>query len=120
MQQIKQTGRLSLGSLNTLVLSNDGSPIELMDTLASADRASDPDYMAMRESALARLRFVFDDLPPREQRVAILLHVGDLTLREASEVLGVSESRVCQIHGKLRRRLRARLEADAPMLLEVA
>jgi len=74
----------------------------------------------MRAGAIARFRAVFDQLPPRERRVAVLLHVNNLTLREAGEILGVSESRVCQIHGKLKRGLREQLEADAPLLLEVA
>ena len=49
----------------------------------------------------------------------MLLHVNNLTLREAGEVLGVSESRVCQIHNKLKHGLRERLAADE-MFLEVA
>lgn len=74
----------------------------------------------MREGAITRFRAVFDKLPPRERRVALLLHVNDLTLRETGEILGVSESRVCQTHGKLKRRLRGQLESDEPLLLDVA
>lgn len=117
---IDDVARSEVGSLNTLVMSDDDRPIERVDILASADRASDPEHAAMRGSAIARFRAAFDELPPREQRVALLLHVNDLTLREAGHVLGVSESRVCQIHAKLKRGLRERLDADAPMLLEVA
>jgi len=47
-------------------------------------------------------------------------HVDNLTLRETGEVLGVSESRVCQIHSKLRRGLRERLAEDELLFLEVA
>ena len=50
----------------------------------------------------------------------MLLHVNNLTLRETGEILGVSESRVCQIHGKLKRGLRKRLEEDETLFLEVA
>jgi RNA polymerase sigma factor FliA len=35
-------------------------------------------------------------------------------------VLGVSESRVCQIHGRLKRALRRALDDDAELLREVA
>jgi RNA polymerase sigma factor FliA len=112
--------RSEVGSLNTLVMGEDNSPSERLDTLASPDRTSDPEHAAMREGAIARFRAAFDELPPRERRVAVLLHVNNLTLRETGEILGVSESRVCQIHGKLKRGLREQLEADTPLFLEVA
>jgi RNA polymerase sigma factor FliA len=112
--------RSDVGSLNTLVTSEDDSQSERMDTLASLDRECDPEHAAMRERAIARFRAAFDELPLRERKVAVLLHVNNLTLRETGEILGVSESRVCQIHGKLKRGLRQRLEADEPLLLEVA
>jgi RNA polymerase sigma factor FliA len=46
--------------------------------------------------------------------------VHNLTLREVGEVLGVTESRVCQIHSALRTRLRELLADDAPLFAEVA
>jgi RNA polymerase sigma factor FliA len=46
--------------------------------------------------------------------------VENLTLREAGEVLGVSESRVSQIHSGLKKRLQSRLQADELLFLEVA
>jgi RNA polymerase sigma factor for flagellar operon FliA len=112
--------RSDIGSLNTLVVSEDDRPSERMDTLASSDRSCDPEHAAMREGAIARFRAAFDELPPRERTVALLLHVNNLTLRETGEILGVSESRVCQIHGKLKRGLREQLEDDETLFLEVA
>ena len=48
-------------------------------------------------------------LPEREQPVMSLYYDHEMTLREIGEVLGVVESRVCQIHGQALIRLRARL-----------
>ncbi len=48
-------------------------------------------------------------LPERECLVMSLYYEEDLNLREIGEILGVSESRVCQIHGQALVRLRARL-----------
>ncbi len=48
-------------------------------------------------------------LPEREQLVMALYYDEGLNLREIGEVLGVSEARVCQIHGQALNRLRARL-----------
>jgi RNA polymerase sigma factor for flagellar operon FliA len=117
---IDDIDRTEVGSLNLLIAGEDESLSERVDTLASGDRSCDPEHAAMRERAIARFREAFDELAPRERRVALLLHVNELTLREAGEILGVSESRVCQIHGKLKRGLRERLEADALLLREVA
>jgi RNA polymerase sigma factor for flagellar operon FliA len=117
---IDDIARSDIGSLNTLVVSDDDRPSERMDTLASTDRSCDPEHAAMREGAIARFRAAFEELPARERKVAVLLHVNNLTLRETGEILGVSESRVCQIHGKLKRGLRERLEEDETLFLEVA
>ncbi|HTN22765.1 MAG TPA: sigma-70 family RNA polymerase sigma factor, partial [Solirubrobacteraceae bacterium] len=65
-------------------------------------------------------RRAFANLGRREREVAVLLYVKNLTLREIGEVLGVSESRVCQIHGELKGRLRAALAQDAELLRDVA
>ncbi|MGH2857708.1 MAG: sigma-70 family RNA polymerase sigma factor [Solirubrobacteraceae bacterium] len=117
---LNDLARSDIGSLNALVVGDDEHQTERLDTLASSDRESDPEHAAMREGAIARFRAAFDELPSRERKVALLLHVNNLTLREAGEVLGVSESRVCQIHGKLKRGLRERLSEDEMLFLEVA
>ncbi len=49
-------------------------------------------------------------LPEREQLVMSLYYDEDLNLREIGEVLGVTESRVCQIHAQAVLRLRSRLK----------
>lgn len=50
-----------------------------------------------------------EGLPERERLVLSLYYEQELNLREIGAVLGVSESRVCQIHGQAAVRLRARL-----------
>jgi len=53
-------------------------------------------------------------LPERERLVMSLYYDEELNLREIGEVLGVSESRVCQIHGQALIRLRARMSEYFP------
>lgn len=48
-------------------------------------------------------------LSEREQMVLSLYYDKDMTLKEIGQVLGVSESRVCQIHGEATLRLRSRM-----------
>jgi RNA polymerase sigma factor for flagellar operon FliA len=112
--------RSEVGSLNASVIGDDDTTIERVDTLTSTDRFADPDHAAMTESAKSRFRAAFERLPERDRKVAVLLYVHDLTLREIGEILGVTESRVCQIHGQLKRTLRQQLRADEALFFEVA
>jgi len=104
--------RSRIGSLNSLVLAEDDARTERIDTLPSDDETTDPERSAMHNDARARLRAAFDRLPERDKTVGVLLYVHELTLREIGEILGVSESRVCQIHGELKRKLRTELATD--------
>jgi RNA polymerase sigma factor FliA len=115
-----EIARSHVGSLNTVVLAEDDTTIERIDTLQSDDRETDPESAAMRDEAKARFRAAFDRLPPRDRKVAVLLYVYNLTLREIGEILGVTESRVCQIHGQITKKLRAELDVDEQLFSEVA
>ncbi len=112
--------RSDVGSLNTVVLAEDDTAIERIDTLPNHDREADPVYSAMRSAASERLQAAFERLPERDRKVAVLLYVYNLTLREIGEILGVTESRVCQIHGALTKKLREQLQADEQLFSEVA
>ena len=100
-------------SLNTLVISDDETTVERIDTLAATDARLDPEQAAAVNDAKDKFRRAFDTLPQREREVAVLLYVKNLTLAEIGEILGVSESRVCQIHSQLKRTLRQQLADDA-------
>jgi len=115
-----EIARSHVGSLNTVVLAEDDTTIERIDTLQSDDRETDPVHAAMREDAKSRFRAAFERLPERERKVAVLLYVYNLTLREIGEILGVTESRVCQIHGQITKKLRAELDVDEALFSEVA
>ncbi len=55
------------------------------------------------------LASAIDRLPERERMVMALYYQEELNLKEIGAVLGVSESRVCQLHGQALTRLRSRL-----------
>ena len=57
----------------------------------------------------AALAEAISNLPERERLVMAMYYDEELNLREIGDVLGVSESRVCQIHGQAQIRLRARM-----------
>jgi RNA polymerase sigma factor for flagellar operon FliA len=108
-----------VASLNKTVRSEDSTTIERIDTLESTDEDSDPSLSAERRAAKERFRHAFAQLPARERQVAVLLYVEGRTLRDIGARLGVSESRVSQIHTELRRRLREQLASDASLLSAV-
>ena len=107
-------------SLNTLVISDDETTVERIDTLAATDSRLDPEQAAASQAAKDKFRRAFEALPKREREVAVLLYVKNLTLREIGDILGVSESRVCQIHSQLKRTLRQQLSEDALLFSAVA
>jgi RNA polymerase sigma factor FliA len=79
------------------------------------DTAEDP--VAIFESAEIKdiLAGAIDKLPERERTVIALYYYEGLTLKEIGQVLGVTESRVSQLHTKAVLRLRAKLHsAHAP------
>jgi RNA polymerase sigma factor FliA len=100
-------------SLNTLVISDDETTVERIDTLAGTEPDADPERAAETSEAKDRFRRAFERLPRREREVAVLLYVKNLTLREIGDIIGVSESRVCQIHSQVKRTLKTQLSEDA-------
>ncbi len=107
-------------SLNTLVLHDDGGAVEQMDILPSDDESTDPEREATRAEAKELFRRAFARLERREREIVVLLYVKNLTLREIGDVLGISESRVCQIHAKLKKTLKRSLAEDVEHLATAA
>ena len=105
--------RSDLTSLSSLTMTGSGTDIELVETIESEDRSTDPEHEAVREEARAHFRRAFAKLSPREREVAVLLYVQNLSLREIGQVLEVSESRVSQIHSQLKQRVRERLAHES-------
>ena len=68
--------------------------------------ADDPFELASRRELLDRLVAGIGGLPEKMQQVLSLYYCDNLNLKEIGAVLGVTESRVCQIHGEATRRLR--------------
>ena len=95
-------------SLNTLVISDDETTVERIDTLATGDTGSTPSTLRHRGRARPSSAQASRAAPARAQ-VAVLLYLKNLTLREIGDILGVSESRVCQIHSQLERTLKRQL-----------
>jgi len=117
--RLDQVALAEVGSLNKIVRSDESATIERIDTLESADSDCDPTMSAERREAKERFRKAFARLSRQEREVAVLLYVEEWTLRDIGDRLGVSESRISQIHSQLRRRLYEQLARELPLFTAV-
>jgi len=74
-----------------------------------SDSESNPLNFLLDEGLRTLVVNAIDNLPPREKMVMGMHYEQEMNLREIGEVLGVSESRVCQLHTQAIARLRSRL-----------
>jgi RNA polymerase sigma factor FliA len=112
-ESLTDISRSSIAALDELwSTSGDGDQVSLLDTIedTTGPRPADVlDATELREAladAIARL-------PEREKLVVTLYYYEELTLREIGEVLGVTESRISQLHTKAILRLKARIAGAA-------
>ncbi|HUZ85021.1 MAG TPA: RNA polymerase sigma factor WhiG [Gaiellales bacterium] len=110
---LTQISRSSVAALDELwtISSSGGDTISLIDTLHDPN-ADDPSAAMTRTELREALASAIGKLPEREKTVITLYYYEELTLREIGEVLGVTESRVSQLHTKAILRLKARLQGS--------
>jgi RNA polymerase sigma factor FliA len=108
--RISNSSMVALDELWT-VSDSSGDQVSLLDTIQdpqALDPAAEMDTTEMKD----RLADAIARLPEREKLVVALYYYENLTLREIGEVLGVTESRVSQLHTKAVLRLKSRLQGD--------
>lgn len=74
--------------------------------------STEPHINALQADMTTYLAQVIEGLPKKERLVLSLYYEQDLNLKEIGEVLGVSESRVSQIHSQATHRIKSRLPRD--------
>jgi RNA polymerase sigma factor for flagellar operon FliA len=80
-----------------------------LDRYLPTDAQADPQALLGDQRMRAALVGAINKLPEREQYVMSMYYEHDMNLKEIAAVLGVTESRVCQLHSQSIARLRARL-----------
>ncbi|HVY77504.1 MAG TPA: FliA/WhiG family RNA polymerase sigma factor [Solirubrobacterales bacterium] len=118
--RIRDLAVANLSSLDSLTASEEEGDVAVVETIRSADEQTDPEAMATRTIASERFQRAFSHLSERERKVALMLYTREATLSEIGAEIGVSESRVCQIHGELKTRLRASLGRDEQLFSATA
>jgi RNA polymerase sigma factor FliA len=109
--KISNSSVVALDELWT-VSDSSGDTVSLLDTIQDPD-AVDPSHELDLTDMKDRLADAIARLPEREKLVVALYYYENLTLREIGEVLGVTESRVSQLHTKAVLRLKSRLQGDS-------
>ncbi len=106
---INQISFVSVLALDELlsVGTDRGEQVSLLDTLA--DRGVDPTTGLEGQETRGLLAAAINSLSEREKIVVTLYYFEGLTLAEIGDILGVTESRVCQIHTKAVGQLRLQL-----------
>lgn len=104
---LDEIARSQVASLNEPVVEDDGGvTVEAIDTVPSHDHSCDPEYTLMRKAETENFRNAFRRLSQRERQLAVLVHVNEMSLHEASELLGIPRSRASQIHRHIKTALR--------------
>jgi RNA polymerase sigma factor for flagellar operon FliA len=110
LTRISNSSVIALDELWTLSDSS-GDQVSLLDTIQDPDAVDPAQAMDVTETK-DRLAESIARLPEREKLVIALYYYENLTLREIGEVLGVTESRVSQLHTKAVLRLKSALQAE--------
>jgi RNA polymerase sigma factor for flagellar operon FliA len=109
--EIANSSVLALDDLWT-VSDPDGGQVSLLDTIRDPN-AIDPEEAIDTVELKDRLADAIESLPDRERLVIALYYYEALTLREIGDVLGVTESRVSQLHTKAVLGMRSHLQNAA-------
>jgi RNA polymerase sigma factor for flagellar operon FliA len=111
LSQISFVGIVALDELLSASADRSGGAT-VGDTIA--DRTNNPVEAFESEEMRHVLADAINRMPDRERLVLTLYYYEGLTLAEIGAVLGVTESRVCQIHTKAIFQLRGRLSEPLP------
>lgn len=90
---------------------SDGHSINLMENIEDPNEKNPLNLLLEmdQKKTLARL---IEELPEKEKMVLSLYYWEELTMKEVGAVMGLTESRVCQLHNQALIRLKAKLEKE--------
>ncbi len=84
--------------------------VESDDSFASAE--DDPASIHEQDETKERLKALITRLPERDQQLLALYYLEEFSFKEIGEVLGLTEARICQLHGQALARLRSEMVAE--------
>jgi len=106
MLKVSSTSMLSLNDV--WYTGEDNDKVSIVDSIESPSSLQ-PEMIAEKDEIRRVIIEAINDLPEKEKKVLVLYYYEDLTLKEIGKILGVTESRISQLHTKAIMRLRSRL-----------
>jgi RNA polymerase sigma factor for flagellar operon FliA len=97
-------------NLEDLGMTNkEGESLDILECISDKDGKDILEELNLKELRAA-LGSAIDVLPEKERLIMTLYYYEELTMKEIGKVLDISESRVCQLHGKALLKLRSVME----------
>lgn len=109
-QWLTELNRVAVLSLEELGIGADGLGA---GTPAEVETDADPLESVLRKETIQELGRAIEELPPRERMVITLLYYEGLTATEVAGLLGVTVSRISQLHSRALLRIRGKMGAQA-------
>lgn len=116
-KMLADTGHCAVLSLDEFLMDGGECPAEVGFDFSADD---DPVLNAEHDARKEMLAGAIGELPERERLVVSLYYSEGLTFKEIAKVLGVTESRICQLHSKAVARLNGKLARHEELLLAAA
>ncbi len=108
LQEANQSLQLSLEEIGHRVERNGNGEYDIHEHLEDTSGEGPFEYTE-KEEMKARLVEAINELPERERLILSLYYWDELTFKEIGQVLGLSESRVCQLHSQALMRIKGKL-----------
>ena len=109
-KMLREVSSTTLLSLEQIYSSDSSSgTMTLLDVLEST-QTENPQEVLEEEELRDELAERIDQLPEKEKLIVALYYYENLTLKEIGSILGLSESRISQIHTKTILKLRSKME----------
>jgi RNA polymerase sigma factor for flagellar operon FliA len=106
--QVKRMSSISFISFEEIGYSTKEEKDSILDSLVKGDRDDALSLTTMKEIK-ASIAAAIEKLPEKERLVISMYYSDELTMKEIGKVLGITESRVSQIHSQAIIHLRAKL-----------
>ncbi len=112
-ERLTSVRAMSVVSFDDLPVRNEeGDLLDVLETIAGDPHDEPERQIALAEFTEALARAI-EALPARERVLLTLYYFEELSMKEVALILGVTESRVSQLHAQMVLRLRAHLGLDA-------
>jgi RNA polymerase sigma factor FliA len=106
---LASANNLKMMNLEDMGVNCDGESLDILQCIADEGSGDIIEELGLKELK-SELGKVIDELPEKERLVISLYYYDELTMKEIGLALGITESRVCQLHGKALIRLRNRMD----------